>query len=62
VAMGEDNGADVLLVLDEPGDVGDDDIDAEELGLREHEASVDDDDVIFVANGEAVHAELAEAA
>jgi hypothetical protein len=60
--MGEDDGADVLLVLDEVGDVGDDDVDAEELGLGEHEAGVDDDDVVFIAEGEAVHAELAESA
>ena len=62
VAVGEDDGADVLLVLDEVGDVGDDDVDAEELGLGEHEAGIDDDDVVFVAEGEAVHAELAESA
>jgi hypothetical protein len=60
--MGEDDGADVLLVLDEVGDVGDDDVDAEELGLGEHEAGIDDDDVVFIAEGEAVHAELAESA
>jgi hypothetical protein len=52
----------VLLVLDEVGDVGDDDVDAEELGLGEHEAGIDDDDVVFIAESEAVHAELAESA
>ena len=62
VAMGEDDGADVLLVLDEVGDIGDDDVDAEELGLGEHEAGIDDDDVVFLAEGEAVHTELAESA
>ena len=62
VAMGEDDGADVLLVFDEVGDVGDDDVDAEEFGLGEHEAGIDDDDVVFVAEGEAVHTELAESA
>ena len=62
VAVGEDDGADVLLVLDEVGNVGDDDVDAEELGLGKHEAGIDDDDVVFIAEGEAVHAELAESA
>ena len=62
VAMGEDDGADVLPVLGEVGDVGHDDVDAEQLRFREHEAGVDDDDVVFPANCEAVHAEFAEAA
>ncbi len=31
VAMGEDDGADVLPVFDEVGDVGNDDVDAEQL-------------------------------
>ena len=62
VAMGEDDGADVLPVLDEVGDVGHDDVDAQQLCFREHEAGIDDDDVVFPAEGEAVHAEFAEAA
>jgi len=32
------------------------------LGLGEHEAGIDDDNVVFIAEGEAVHAELAESA
>ncbi len=62
VAVGEDDGADVLLVLNQVGDVGNDDVDAQQLRFGEHEAGVDDDDVVFPAKGEAVHAELAEAA
>ena len=62
VAMGEDDGADEVFILDEVGDVGDNDVDAEELGLGKHEAGVDDDDVVFIAEGETVHAELAESA
>ena len=62
VTVGEDDGADVLLVFDEVGDVGDDYVDAEKLGLGKHESGIDDDDVVFIAKGEAVHAELAESA
>ena len=62
VAVGEHDAAHVLAVLDEIGDVGDDDIDAEQFGFGEHEAGVDDDNVVAPANGHAVHAEFAEAA
>src|SRR5947209_384218 len=61
VAVGEDDGADVRAILDEIGEVGDDDVHAEELGFGEHEAGVDDDDVVSPADGHAVHAELAAA-
>ena len=62
VAVGEDDAANTLAVLDEIGNVGDNDVDAEQFGLGEHEAGVDDDDVVAPANGHAVHAELAQAA
>ena len=62
VAVGEDDAADLGAVLDEVADVGDDDVDAEELFFGKHEAGVDDDDVVAVAECEAVHAELAESA
>ncbi len=62
VAMGKDDGADVFPVLREVGDVGNDDVDAEQFRFREHEAGIDHDDVVFPADCEAVHAEFAEAA
>ena len=62
VAVGEDDGADVCLVFNQVGDIGDDDIDAEQFRLREHEAGVDHDNVVFPAEREAVHAELAQPA
>jgi hypothetical protein len=60
VAVRENDGANALAVLDEIGDVGDNDVDAEELGFREHEAGIDDDNVVAPAHGHAVHAEFAE--
>ena len=62
VAVGEDDGADVLLVFNKVSDVGHNDVDAEQLRLGKHEPGVDDDDVVFPAEGEAVHAELAQPA
>ena len=61
VAVSEDDSANALAVLDEIGNVGNDDVDAEEFGFGEHESGVDDDDVVSPANGHAVHAEFAEA-
>ena len=62
VAMGEDDGADMLPILSEVSDVGYDDVHAQELRFGEHQAGVDDDDVVFPSQGEAVHAEFAQAA
>jgi hypothetical protein len=62
VSVGEDDAADLVAVLDEIADVGDDDVDAEQLFLGEHEAGVDDQDVIVVTESETVHTELAESA
>ena len=62
VAVSEDNSANMLPVFDEIRNVGDDDVDAEKFGFGEHQAGVDDDDVVSPADGHAVHAELAEAA
>jgi len=61
VAMGEDDGADLLTVLGEIADIGDDDVDAQELFFGEHQAGIDDDDVILPSEGHAVHPELTKA-
>jgi hypothetical protein len=62
VAVRQDDAANVLAILDEITDVGDDDVDAEEFGFGEHQSGVDDDNVVGPANGHAVHAEFAESA
>ncbi len=61
VAVGENQAADVLAILLEVGEVGRDDVDAQQFGVGEHHAGVEDDDVVAVADGHAVHAELAQA-
>ncbi len=62
VAVSEDDGANVGAILFEIGDVGDDQVDAEELRLWEHHAGVDDDDVVADTQGHHIHAEFAESA
>ena len=61
VAMSEDDGADMFPVFSEVGDVGHDDVDAQQFRFREHEAGVNNDNVVFPADRQAVHAEFAEA-
>ncbi len=62
VAVGKNDGAHALPVLDQIGNVGNDDIHAQQFGFREHQAGIDDDDVVTPAHGHAVHSELAQAA
>ncbi len=62
VAVGKNDAAHAGAVLDEIGDIRYDDVDAEQVALRKHEAGVDDEDVFVPADGHAVHSELAESA
>jgi hypothetical protein len=62
VAMREKDAANFVPVLGEVGNIGDDNIDAQQFGFGEHEAGVDDNNVICPTNRHAVHSELAESA
>ena len=62
VAVGQNQAADVFAILLEIGEIGRDDIDAQQLGVGEHHPGVENDDVVAVADGHAVHPELAQAA
>ena len=62
VAVGEDDGPDMIAIFQQIGDIGDDDVNAQQLGFRKHEAGVNHDDVVAPAKGHAVHAELTESA
>ena len=62
VRVREDDRAHHALVLLQVGDVGDDDVDAEQFLLGKHQAGVDHDDVVAAAKSEHVHAELAQSA
>ena len=58
VAVGEDQRVDVVLALPERGEVGQDEVDAEHLGRREHHACVDDHDPPIGLDGGHVLADL----
>ncbi len=60
VSVSENDTTDAVAIFGEIGNVGNDDVDAEQFGFGEHEAGVDDEDIVSVADGHAVHTELAE--
>ena len=62
VPVSQNDAAHPLAVLDQIGNIGHNDVDAEQFGFRKHQAGVDDDNVVTPANGHAVHPELAQAA
>ncbi len=62
VAMRQDQRAHLVAILFEIREVGRDDVDAQQFGVRKHHAGVHDDDVVPVADGHRVHAELAQTA
>ena len=59
MAMRKDDAAHMLAILKQVRNVGDDDVDAQQLSFRKHEACVNHDDVVAIADGHAVHTELA---
>src|SRR5258707_13537339 len=60
VAVRQNDCANVLAILFQIRDVWNDQIDAQQLGLREHHAGIDHDEVVAVAKRHHVHAELTE--
>jgi hypothetical protein len=60
VAVGEDDRLDVLGAVAQVGEVGQDEVDAEHLGGREHQPGVDDDDAALVLDHGHVLADLAQ--
>src|SRR5882762_1476423 len=59
VAVRKDDAAHILAIFEQVRNVGDDDVDAQQLGFGEHQTGVNHDDVIAEADGHAVHTELA---
>ena len=58
VAVGEDDRLDVVGAVAQVGEVGQDEVDPEHLGGREHQAGVDDDDPAVVLDHGHVLADL----
>ncbi len=62
MAVREEDPDNVPTFLQQVGDVGQHEVDAEHVVLREHEARVDDEDLVLPLQGPHVDADLAEAA
>ena len=62
VAVGQNHGSHLRLVLLQESQVGHHQIDAQQLGVGEHHSAIDYDNVFAVADGGHVHAELAQSA
>ncbi len=59
VPVRQNQGANMIAVLDEIADIRHDDVDAEQLRFGEHQSGVDHDDVVAPAHGHAVHSKFA---
>ena len=62
VAVGQHDGLNLGGVVNQEGDVGDNDVDAQEFFIREHQAGIHHDHLGSVAEHHHVHPELPEAA
>ena len=62
VRMREKNRFHLLLALLQESDIGDDDVNAEKFCFGEHQACVDDDNLVSASQGHHVHAEFAKPA
>src|SRR5260370_27600236 len=62
MAVGDEDGANAVELVGEVRDVGDHQIHAEHLFVREHQPGVNEDDVAVVLDGHAVLADLAQPA
>src|ERR1700754_1679747 len=59
--MGQENRANLVAVFRQIADIGNNNVDAQQLFFGEHQPGIDNKNVILPTDGHAVHAELAEA-
>ena len=62
VAVGKDDAPHMLAIFKQVRNVGNDDVNTEQFGFGKHQPSVNHDDVVAIADGHAVHTELAHTA
>ena len=62
MAMRQHDGRDLVLVLEQIGDIRDDEIDAEHIVIREHEPRVDHEDLVIHLDDGHVLADFSEPA
>ena len=60
VAVGQEETEDLILALRQVGDVGQHQVNAQHFLFREHQAGVDDDDVLVILEGHHVATDLAQ--
>ena len=60
VAVRQQNGADAFAILAHVTEVGNDNVHAEQFGVRKHDAAIDDDHVIVKLKRHHVHSEFAQ--
>src|ERR1700722_5668817 len=61
MAVRKNDSAHPLSILDEVGDIGNNDVDAQQLSFGEHQTRINHDNIVAPADRHAVHTELAEA-
>src|SRR5690606_14175964 len=61
VPVGKDPALDLVRILDDPVDLGDEDVHAEHVGVGEGQPAVDEEDLVLVLEGEHVLPDLAHA-
>ena len=61
MAVGENDAAHPLPILDEVRNVGNNDVHAEQFGFGEHQSGIDHNNIVAPTDGHAVHTELAKA-
>ena len=60
MAVGQQNAVDLVFSLEQPGEVRNDDVNAEHVGLRKHDATVNEHNAAIDFNGGAVSTDLSE--
>ncbi len=62
VAVGQDDGPHDVLVIQEIGYVGNDEVDSEHVVLREHQAAVNHDDIVTITDNRQVFTDFTQPA
>ena len=62
MAVRQDHAQHFVAILFEIREIGRNDVDAEQFGIRKHHAGIHDDDFVPIADGHGVHTELAQTA
>ena len=62
VTVGENQATNVLTILKKESEIGNDDVDAQHVGVGKHHSGVDDDNIVTVSDGMTIHTKVTQAA